>query len=233
MRTSCFSMGHVLGAALVLLSLLLAGCGSTLFRSDFDKTMVGQPPAPTQGIGTAQIHGSAGSVIVVAPPAEPSGQWVRIGRPVPDTDVAGFQGNFLESKGDGQYTFTTTVFMPSGSGLATIQFERFGQPVSNLESFLHLDLTEDNRVRIDDDDNTKFGQFTRDQPFLVQVTLNIGEGSSNAHITLGGNANGEADHQIGPGLQLMARQFGAVRLWMGFPHTGHFDATNIVVKYKE
>jgi hypothetical protein len=28
----------------------------------------------------------------------------------------------------------------------------------------------------------------------------------------------------------MARQFGAVRLWMGVPHTRSFDATAIVVK---
>lgn len=42
--------------------------------------------------------------------------------------------------------------MQAGSGIATIQFEPFGQPVSDVGSFLHIDLMPDNKVRIDDDD---------------------------------------------------------------------------------
>jgi hypothetical protein len=124
--------------------------------------------------------------------------------------------------------------MPSGSGVATIQFEPFGQPVNNVGSFLHLDLMPDNKVRIDDQDASKFGVFPRDQPFIVQVRLNINPSSSNAHIVLGGaGAEGTADRTIPPPLQGMAQQFGAVRLWMGFPHTGRFDAINIVVRKRD
>ncbi|HVF60331.1 MAG TPA: hypothetical protein VNJ70_11020 [Thermoanaerobaculia bacterium] len=214
-------------ASLVALLLLTASCGETLFRSDFDQAPAGQPPTAAQGVGTAAIQGS---VLVVAPPVTPSGRWVEISRPNPDTNVAAFQGNFSASRGDGEYTFTTTVFMPTGSGVATIQFERFGQPIGDFAGFLHLDLLPDNTVRIDDLEATKFGEFPRDQPFIVQVTLDINE-SSSAHIVLSGaGAAGTADHAILPPFRPIARRFGAVRLWMGFPHTGRFDATNIVVK---
>lgn len=208
--------------------LISPGCGETLFRSDFDPTPANQPPAATQPVGTAA---TVGNVIVVAPPVEPSGKWVRISRPIPDSNVAAFQGNFSEIGGEGEFTFTTTVFMPTGAGAATIQFERFGQPVGDPEAFLHLDLMPDNTVRIDDDNATKFGTFPRDQPFIVQVTLDIAVSSANAHIVLSGaGASGTADRVITPALLNLAQQFGAVRLWMGFPHTGRFEATNIVVR---
>jgi len=51
---------------------------------------------------------------------------------------------------------------------ATIQFE---QLTPSNDRFLHLDLLPDNQVRIDDNETTKFGTFPRDQPFIVQVTL--------------------------------------------------------------
>lgn len=214
-------------ASLVVLLLLTSSCGETLFRSNFDQTPDDQPPATAQGVGTAAIQGR---VLVVKPPVTPSGKWVEISRPNADTNVAAFQGNLSASRGDGEYTFTTTVFMPSGSGVATIQFERFGQPIGDFGGFLHLDLLPDNTVRIDDQDSTKFGEFLRNQPFIVQVTLDI-DPTPTAHIVLSGaGAKGTADHVIAPPFRGMARQFGAVRLFMGFPHTGHFDATNIVVK---
>lgn len=209
---------------------MLTGCArETLFRSNFDPTPVGQPPATVQDIGTAHIHGPTESVIIVAPPVLPSGKWVRISRPN-GPDVAGFQGRFSQFRGDSVYTFSATMFMASGSGIATIQFETFTNPVSSLQAFLHLDFTQDNQVRIDDNEGTKFGSFPRGQPFIVQVTLNINASASTAHIVLSGaGASGERDYIVIPPLQNMSRQFGAVRLWQGFPHTGAFDATNIAV----
>jgi hypothetical protein len=216
-------------AALVMLT----GCASeTLFRSNFDQTPIGQPPATMQDIGTAHIHGPAGSVLVIAPPVLPSGKWVRISRPE-GPEVAGFQGTFSRFRGDSVYTFSTMMFMSSGSGIATIQFETFTNPVSNLQAFLHLDFTNDNQIRIDDNEDTKFGSFSRDQQFIVQVTLNINASASTAHIVLSGaGASGERDYTVIPPLQSLSRQFGAVRLWQGFPHTGAFDATNVSVTRK-
>jgi hypothetical protein len=201
----------------------------TLFRSNFDPTSVGQPPAVGQDIGTAHVDGPAGSVIVVDPPVQPSGKWLQISRPNGPA-VAGMQGKFSQFRGDGRYTFSATLFMPSGSQTATIQFESFTNAPSSLQAFLHLDFTPDNRVRIDDDDGTAFGIFPRNQPFIVQVTLNINATASTAHIVLSGaGASGVRDHTVLAPLQGLSRQFGAIRVWQGFPHVGAFQATNIAV----
>jgi hypothetical protein len=91
----------------------------------------------------------------------------------------------------------------------------------------------DNQVRLDDNEGTKFGSFPRNQPFIVQVTLNINASASTARIVLSGTgASGERDYTIISPLQNVSRQFGAVRLWQGFPHTGAFDATIISVTRK-
>jgi hypothetical protein len=213
---------------------VLAGCGSTtLFRSNFEETPENQPPAAVQAVGTAAIHGGTNAVLVVAAPVTPSGRWVRIERPVPDSNVAGFQGRLAAFHGDGHYTFTTTVFMPAGAGAATIQFERFDQPVTNFDNFLHLDLMPENNVRVDDDESTRFGSFPRDQPFVVQVRLII-DATPRATIGLSGaNASGNRTQAIRAALVPMARQFGGVRLWMGFPHLGSFSATNISVTRRD
>ena len=40
---------------------VLAGCASeTLFQSNFDSTAIGQPPAPVQATGTANVFGPPG-----------------------------------------------------------------------------------------------------------------------------------------------------------------------------
>lgn len=208
---------------------LLTGCGETLFHSNFDPTPVGQPPATVQDVGTANIEGPPGSVIVIAPPVLPSGKWVQVSRPTGPA-VAGLQGKFAQFRGDGVYTVSATMFMTSDSGIATVQFETFTDPA---RAFLHLDFTQDNQVRIDDNEGTKFGSFPRGQPFIVQVTLNINASASTAHIVLSGaGASGERDYTVLSPLQSFSRQFGAVRVWQGFPNTGAFDATNIVVTRK-
>jgi len=130
-----------------------------------------------------------------------------------------------EFRGEGKYNFLAILLMPSGSGVATIQFEAFSRPIS----FLHIDFMPDNHVRIDDVESTRFGTFPRGESFIVQVTLNLNE-SPNANIALlGRGASGTADRNIIPALHSFAREFGAVRLLMGFPHTGWFNATDIVV----
>lgn len=221
----------VAGRVIPFLSLLLLpACASeTLFRSNFDNTPVDQPPATAQSVGTAHVDGPAGSVKVIAAPVAPSGRWVQVSRPNGPA-VAGMQGKFTQPKGDGVYTFSATMFMPSQSGVATVQFEPFVNQTSDLFAFLHLDFTLDNHVRIDDNDATAFGTFPRDQPFIVQVTLNINATASTAHIVLAGaNASGVKDYTVLSPVQNRSREFGAIRIWQGFPHTGAFDATNISV----
>jgi len=208
--------------------LLLTGCGETLFQSNFDPTPVGQPPATVQAVGTASIDGPPGGVIVAAGSGLPSGKWVQISRPT-GPEVVGFQGRFARFRGDGVYTASATMFMAAKSGIATIQFETIDPP----RAFLHLDFMPYNQVRIDDDEGTRFGSFQRDQPFIVQVTLNINASASTAHIVLAGaGASGVRDYTVLSPFQAVSRQFGAVRVWQGFPNTGAFDATTIAVTRK-
>jgi hypothetical protein len=222
-----------------LIALTTAGsCNSELvFKSNFNLTAVNQPPSPTQAVGTASFDGPPLSVLVVgAPPnAAPPPKWLQINCATGITGkVCSFQGKLAQFKGNGTYVFSTELFMPQDNiGVATIQFEPFTQPVGSPSGFLHLDFMPDNRVRIDDDESTKFGTFPRNKPFLVQVTLNINDTSPKARIILSGDgASGQADRTVIPPLIQQARQFGAVRIWMGFPHRGAFLASDVTVTYK-
>jgi hypothetical protein len=213
---------------------LLSGCASeTLFQSNFDATPINQPPAAAQAVGTGAIDGPPGSVIVIAPPVQPSGHWLQVSRPSGPA-VSGFQGKLVRMPGAGTYTLTATMFIPSSAQTATVQFEPFGNLPSDLSGFLHLDFTPENNIRIDDNESTRFGQFARDQPFIVQVTLTIAPNSSTAHIILSGaDASGDTTYTVPAPFNNRAQQFGAIRVWQGFPHVGGFDATNIVVTKKK
>jgi len=233
-RARAGKMKRILCRGSLLVALFLTtGCASeTLFEANFDGNTIGQPPSPTQAVGTVNLDGPQGGVLVVAPPVTPSGKWVQIRRPDGPAVVA-LLGNLSQFRGDGTYVFSTFLYIPAKTGLASIQFEPFGVAANTYtEGFLHLDFMQDNTVRIDDDPGTAFGTFPRDQVFIVQVTLNI-NASSKAHIVLSGaGASGEANRDVLAPLRAKAQQFGAVRIWMGFPQTGSFDATNIVVTRK-
>jgi hypothetical protein len=221
-----------LGVSIIFFALLSACASQTLFQSNFDATPIGQPPAHMQPVGTANVSGSPGSVVVVASPVQTGGRWVQVARPNDPGTIVAFQGNFAQFAGDGSYTFDATLFIPTGQAVASVQFEQFNQPVADsFKGFLHLDFLQNGKIHIDDRPETTFtfGAFPHDQPFIVQVTLNINP-MPTAHIALGGaGTSGQADYAIqGPFIDA-ARHFGAVRLWMGTPFTGPFDAINIVV----
>jgi hypothetical protein len=218
--------------------ILLTGCGTTVFQSNFDTNVIGQPPSHTQAVGTADV---CGHVVVVGPPVVPSGKWVEISRPATQpgqspSPLGIFQGNFVRSDGAGTYTFSTFLNIPTEtSNVATIQFEPFGSPPCDVtQGFLHIDFLTDNTVRIDDNNDTTFGHFPRNQVFVVQVTLHINPTAPTAHIVLSGaGASGEKDYAITtPIFVSRAQQFGAIKLWMGFPWTGEYEAAQVVVTYK-
>lgn len=211
--------------------IFLVGCHAvTVFESDFNKSLLGTPPATAQEVGTIATDGTPGSVQVVDSPAWPSGHWVSISRGEGPT-LSALQCNFSEFKGQGTYTLSCLLFIPSGAGVATIQFEEFRQHISQYKSFLHLDFTAENRVRIDDEPATAFGAFPRDVPFLLTVVLEIRPDGATAHIALAGStANGTATYEIKPA-PARPSLFGAVRFWMGYPHTGTFKATQVMVRY--
>jgi hypothetical protein len=237
-RAGVVNVRRVLFWVWLLAALLTTGCKpqETLFESNFVATTVNQPPSPTQQFGTATFAGGPGSVkVVTAPPnASPPTKWVRISRaiPAPDTDVplTMFQGNMTKAPGKGKYIFTTLMFIPTGpNNVASIQFGTQNQPLGSFAGFFHLDFLKNNRIRIDDDESTVFGKFPRDQPFMVHVTLDVTDSSAKAHIVLvGAGTEGQADRDVFFALRQMG-QFGSVRIWMGNPFTGEFDAANVLV----
>ena len=215
---------------LFVVLLLFVGCKTeTLFQSNFDNTGVGQQPAHVQKVGTANLEGPVGAVTVVASPVATGGKWIQVKREQNNTSVSAFQGVLSKVTGEGEFTFTSTLFIPSGAEVVTLQMEAQQEQIA----FLHLDFTQNNQVRLDDNDSTTFGSFPRDQAFLIQVTLNVTASATTAHIVLSGaDASGTSDYTLKGALANFAKQFFAVRVWMGFPWAGSFDATNIVVQRK-
>jgi len=207
-------------------------CNSeTLFKSNFDATDFDQPPSATQAVGTAEIAGAAGSVLVSAAPpnAAPPAKWLKIFRPNDPSQISIFRGKLIREPGNGTYVFSSALVIPDGNtGPASIQLES-----GNGQGFLHLDFMPEGNIRLDDDPNVTFGTYAHNQVFLVQVTLTVTDTTASAHIILSGaGASGETDRTIIAPLQPRARQFGAVRLFIGFPNLGTFHAANVVVTKK-
>jgi hypothetical protein len=217
---------------------MLTGCArKTLFRSNFEATPINQPPAHTQAIGTATTEGS----VVVAPlPETPSIKGVRFDPISSPNSPTALHCELLKHPADGTYVFSTLLYIPSKSaGIVTISFERSPKIVSPAtapeaalgggQAFMHLDFLGDS-VRIDDDVSTTFGKFSRDQVFIVQVTLNL-NASPSAHIVLSGaGASGEVDRNLSFLPPTIPLQFGAVRIWTNLTaDIQTFYAANIVV----
>jgi hypothetical protein len=236
---------RILGLGSVgFLLLLLTGCSSvTVFQSSFDSNAVGAPPSHNQATGTIDVSGAPGSVVIVSAPPNATGNWAQIQRSGgPGTPISTMQCNFSRSPQDGTYSLLAVLYIPSGSGLATVQFNSSAQSSPPSQEIFHLDFGDipqtalKNTVRIDDitDNQHIFGTFTRNQFFTLAVKLEITPSSANAHMNLYGNASGLKDFNVVDNLHplFLARQFGEVRFYMGFDWHGNFDATNILVTRK-
>jgi hypothetical protein len=230
-----------------LLLLLVSGCGSvTVFQSSFDSNAVGSPPSHNQATGTINVSGAAAdSVVIVSAPPTATGKWAQIrrsgGQEVP---ISTMQCDFSQFQKDGSYSFAAVLFIPSGSGLATVEFDTSPQAGPASTGFLHLDFGDftvnnqlhKNTVRIDDDNAQLFGTFPRDQFFSLAVSLNITSTSATANMNLyGTGASGALDNfnivnNVTP--LFLAEQFGEVKFFMGSPWDGSFDTTTILVTRK-
>jgi hypothetical protein len=110
-----------------LLATLLAGCASeTLLQSSFNANAIGAPPATSQAVGTMHVvDGAPGSVVIVGPVPGSNENWVRISRaaqPNNTAPISMLEGDFSQFRGDGTYGFLAALFIPSGSGLASVEF---------------------------------------------------------------------------------------------------------------
>lgn len=223
-RSGC---GRVFGLFLFVLG--FGGCATeTLFQSAFNANAVGGPPASAQATGTIVVDGAPGSVVIVPPVAGSSGNWARISRTGEQAPITTMLCNFSQSRGAGTYTLLAALFIPTGSGAATVEFDTGPTALPPSTGFFHIDFLPNNTVRVNDDPNQVFGTFPRDRVFSVAITLETSSSTAVAHIGLfGTGASGTKDASVSPiGL---ANQVGAVRIWMGFPWQGSFNATDVLV----
>lgn len=220
-------------APLLLLVVLLTACNSnTVLLVNFNSDTVGSPPGTVQSTGTVALDVGAGTVTVVAAPAAgmPNNKWGRISHPTAPSAQTAMRCNFENVSGPGHYGLISVMYIPSGTGVVTIAFEPAGQPASSYLNFLHIDLMPEGNVRINDDSKTLFGSFPHDQSFTLNVVLDITDSSATAEVSLvGGVASGNTTVTIEPAFMPIARQFGAVRYWMGFQHQGSFFVDDVLV----
>jgi hypothetical protein len=225
---------NTLRGALLVASLSALGCDSeTVLQANMANEVLGATPGVNQEVGTATTTEGRGATVRIAQLPASAGEqasWVRITRApnqqgVP-ADIPSLRARFAQSQQDGNYLTTMRLFVPSGAGVATVQFEPFVGP--DLFGFFHVDLMPSGQVRLNDDPALVFGSFPHDQVFSLAVNFTITATQATATVTLLGAASGSMDVPVTAPLQF-ARQFGAVRLWMGFPHTGSFFADAVTV----
>jgi hypothetical protein len=211
-------------------SALTTGCSSvTLFQSAFNSNAVGVVPAHVQATGTIDVAGVPGGVLVVDPPPGANEHWAKISRTSgPQSPISSMFCNFSAVKGPGTYSLAAAMFIPSGSGLATVEFMTSPSGSPPNIGFLHLDFMEDGTVRLDDDPGQIWGSYQHDKSFDLFVTLDITATTAIAHLSLIGSGTSSSKDYTVP-LGKFAHQIGAVNVWMGSPWGGSFDITDIIV----
>jgi hypothetical protein len=245
-RTS--RLKRILGLSSVGFLLLLTGCGSTtVFQSSFNSNGLGA------STGTVVIP--QGSVVSVSTPPNTTGYWAQIQRAAPPgSPISTLQCNLSQVQQTGSYSFVAVLYIPSPIIItnrdakapsisnpveptnpdATVEFDTSPQGGPPSQSFLHLDFTPNNTVRINDDNNQVFGTFPRDQFFTLAVSLVITSTSAAADLNLyGSGASGTKHVDINNVPISFPQQFGEVQFYMGFPWNGSFDVSNILVTRKK
>jgi len=216
----------VLGATLLFCTLAAAdGCPVTVFQSNFDNDAIGGPPASAQPIGTASVLGDPGAVVVVGPPTGTSGNWVQITRASVTQSAVETLRCSLTQGGQGTFTLTAQLFIPSGAGLASVGF----MSMAGSQEFMHLDFQQDGTVRVDDDSSKVFGSFPHGMPFTLQVVLTITGSQVQADITLFGSSTSGSFTAFNSTPIVFAQSFDTIDFFMGFPWTGSFDVQGILV----
>jgi hypothetical protein len=217
-----------------LSAVLLSACTTTtLLEVRFDADTPGAPPSVTQTMGTVLVDNGGGSVVVVDRPATDlaAGNWARIAHPTSNTPQTSMRAMMSAPAGDGSFTITTLLYVPTGGAVATIQLEPFGLPESSYASFLHVDLLADGTVRINDGAQV-FGHYPHDQVFILSIDMDVSGSGATARVALAGaDTSGSADVAIP--LLSFARQFGAVRIWMGYQFSGQFYVDDVLVVKRE
>ncbi|MEO6819240.1 MAG: hypothetical protein ABI204_05895 [Ginsengibacter sp.] len=212
--------------ALSTACILLGSCSEkSLFVSNFSANTQNQPPAHVQKVSTLDVI-TPGTVIIAPSPVSVSGNWAKTIRTGTNSPNAGFNCNNLKMIGEGQFRFSAALFISGNSGLVTIDF--LPDLPSGL-SFLHIDFMQNNGLRLQDSQIIPGMRFPKDSIFIAQVTLKITSTEGTAHIALGGvGTAGTFDYNLNETELRLAKRFSKTELFIGYPWTGSFFATNIV-----
>ncbi|HMG15646.1 MAG TPA: hypothetical protein VK590_09375 [Saprospiraceae bacterium] len=207
---------------------LFSSCSRPLlFKATFDTVGQGYPPSIVE-IGHVRIEGWAfdihGEKITGIPR-----QWVNLTRRTSNTVALQGTINYPENNA-GKYIFTSYLYIPSGGGVASIQFEAWDQAIYTRDNFLHLDFLPNGNVMIDGDSSSKFGHFPHDSVFVVQATIDLTTAPNVNIVLTGGGANGHSNKIIQALYQSNAYKFGSFRLISETPIKGSFYATNILIE---
>jgi hypothetical protein len=220
--------------ALLLIIVILSSCNSTtVLLANFKNDVINTPPESAQPTGTVNIDAGIGSVVVVSSPKPdlPANKWARVSHPTTPGEPTELTGNFTRF-GLGNYGLLASLHIPSGSEVVTVQFEASDKSPLPFGPFLHIDFMPEGDVRIDDS-AIRFGQFPRDENFVLSVNLNITQTAATAEITLlGGNASGSINVNVSSNVLSLAHQFGAVQFSVGFQHKASFFVDDIIVTRK-
>ena len=213
------------------LSMFYSCTSTTVLLANFKNDNIGSPPAAAQPTGTVSVNNGSGLITVVAAPVStlPSNKWALIShpaQPAPETTLTGR----LTQTGPGNYGMLCSMHIPANSGVVSVQFES----ANPIGSFMHLDFMEAGDLRIDDDDNLRFGQFPRDKNFVLSVKLDITTTTATVEFNLlGDGASGNKIVNVKPLFLNVAKQFGAVKFWIGYQHNASFFVDDIVITRKK
>ena len=207
----------ILGLPLLGMPLSLAACSSeSLLNATFDTEALGSPPAAAQPAGTVSLSTGAGTVTVEpSPTPSATDQWVQMTSAGfnPTLGPTALQCNFARFGGDGEYTITVSLCIPFAQALS-LQFEPFGQSATTFLNFLRIDFV-GATVRINGETSESLrltGKLS--SVFSVIITMTIGASGANARISLVGEASGGQDVTVSPSLLGVAREFGALKVFL-------------------
>src|SRR5262249_53742562 len=129
---------------------------------------------------------------------------------------------------NGNYGFLGLFDIPVGDGVVSVEFEGPTQG-AQAERFLHLDFLQNGTVRFDDDPTATCCHYTIGKVFTLSVAIQVTADSAVAHVSLlvEGGSPGTFDYLIRQ--PNFARQFSAFRISMGYPWTGAFVVTDLIV----
>ena len=220
------SLGLLLG---LLVSLSCNPKTQTVLQLDFNADTVGSPPAAAQTVGSVNFFTVSGtqriSVGDAPAPEAPGTKWVSItSNTITGTFVNGFGGL-------GTYGFLANLYIPRGTGIVTVKFQPDTFASAGSE-FFHIDFMPEGDMRVRDinDIPVRFGQFPRDNAFLLSVKLVITQFSTDIEINLfGQGASGRGTVRVKPALIVTAQRFSNVSFGMQLVGPGTFFVDNVIV----